>query len=114
DIDDDAVRIEGLGKEGCVNNEGCPMQSLRRSEHRPAERVSNHDVIADFDGKQRSPLVVGNELSDDIAFRIKECGQMRRQIAKPHCRSEQRIETRIGKKMDRGAETLAMCPSWPM
>jgi len=114
DIDDDTVRIKSVGKEGCIDNEGCPMEGLCRSEHGPTERVGNHDVIADFDGKQRSPLVVGNELSDDIALRIKQCGQPRRQIAKPYCRSKQRVEARIGKQIERGAEPLAMCPAWPM
>jgi hypothetical protein len=76
--------------------------------------VGNHDVISDFDGKQRNPLVVGNKLSDDIALRIKQCGQPQWQIAKPHRRSEQRVEARIGKQIKRRAEPLAMGPSWPM
>ena len=55
DIDYDSVRIETLGKEGCVDNECCPVQSLRWPEHRSTERMGNHDVVTDFYGKQRNP-----------------------------------------------------------
>ena len=59
DIDDDAVGIERLGDEGRIDDKGRPMQGLRRAEHGPAERMSDHDVVADFDGEQGTPLLVG-------------------------------------------------------
>jgi hypothetical protein len=31
------------------------MQRLRRTENCAAERMSDHDVVADFDGEQRPP-----------------------------------------------------------
>ena|SRR4029079_7007333 len=52
-IDDDSVRIEAVGKKRRIDDEGCSVQRLRRPEHGAAERVSNHDVVTDLDGKQR-------------------------------------------------------------
>jgi hypothetical protein len=53
DIDDDAVSVERLSHERHVNDKGCSVQGLRRAKHRAPELVSDHDVIADFDGEQR-------------------------------------------------------------
>src|SRR5262245_47351650 len=55
DIDDDAVRIERFGEEGCVDDECRAMQRLRRTENDATERMGDHDVVADFDGKQKDP-----------------------------------------------------------
>ena len=56
DIDHDAVGIERLGDEGRIDDEGRAMQRLRRAEHRAAERMGDHDVVANFDGEQGTPL----------------------------------------------------------
>ncbi len=53
DIDDDAVGVERLGHERRVDDEGRSVQRLRRAKHGAAERMSDHDVVADFDGEQR-------------------------------------------------------------
>jgi hypothetical protein len=34
------------------------MQSLRRTEHGAAERMSDHNVVADFNGEQGKPPLV--------------------------------------------------------
>ena len=52
DVDDDAVVVERLGDEGGVDHEGRAVQRLRRAEHGAAERMGDHDVVADFDGEQ--------------------------------------------------------------
>ena len=52
DVDDDAVAIERLGDEGRVDHEGRAVQRLRRPEHGAAERMGDHDVVANFDGEQ--------------------------------------------------------------
>ena len=56
DIDDDAVGVERLRDERRIDNEGCAVQRLRRAEHGPAERMGDHDVVANFDSKHRLAL----------------------------------------------------------
>src|SRR5664279_2379683 len=56
DIDHDAVSIELVGDEGRIDDKGRAMQSLRRAEHGTAERMSDHDVVANFNGKQSGLL----------------------------------------------------------
>ena len=41
-----------LGDERCIDDEGRTVQRLGRPEHRAAKRMSDHDVIADFDDEQ--------------------------------------------------------------
>ena len=52
DVDDDAVGVERLGNEGRVDDEGRAVQRLRRAEYGAAERMSDHDVVANFNGEQ--------------------------------------------------------------
>ncbi len=35
-----------------VDDEGCAMQRLRRPEHGAAERMGDHDVVANFNSEQ--------------------------------------------------------------
>ena len=58
DIDNDAIGVERLGNERGVDHKGRAMQGLRRAEHGPAERMGDHDVVADFDGEQGTLLKV--------------------------------------------------------
>ena len=56
DVDHDAVAVELIGDERGIDHEGRAVQRLRRAEHRAAERMGDHDVVADFDGEHRQPL----------------------------------------------------------
>ena len=51
-VDDNSVVIEGIRDEGCIDHEGRPVQRLRRPEDGALERMGDHDVVANFDGKQ--------------------------------------------------------------
>jgi len=64
DINDNAVRIERLGEEGRIDDEGRPMQRLCRAKNGTVERMGDHDVVADFDGEQGTPLKVGDKLAE--------------------------------------------------
>ncbi len=58
DIDDDAVRIERLRNETGIDHECGAMQCLGGAENRPAERMGDHNVVADFNCKQGgSPIL---------------------------------------------------------
>jgi hypothetical protein len=46
--------IEGVSDEGCVDHDGRPVQRLRGPENGALERMGDHDVVANFDGKQRA------------------------------------------------------------
>jgi hypothetical protein len=59
--------------------------------------VGNHDVIANLDGKQWRPLVVGNELSNNVAVRPEQAGHVRGQIAEPYGWGKERVEAGVGK-----------------
>jgi len=52
DIHHHAVGIELLRHEGRIDHESRAMQRLRRPKQLAAKRMSNHDVVANFDGKQ--------------------------------------------------------------
>ena len=56
DIDHDPIGVECLGNEGRIDDECGAMQRLRRPKHGAAERMGDHDVIADFDGEQVDSL----------------------------------------------------------
>src|SRR5512143_3261751 len=114
DIDDDAVRIERLGKKCGVDDESRTVQRLCGPKHGAAERMSNHDVVADFDGKQRVPLIVRNELCDNAALRLKQTRQALRQLTKWHRWGKEDIEARVRKQIERGGQSLGVCPAWPM
>jgi hypothetical protein len=47
------VRIEFLGEEGGIDDEGRPVHRLRRAEGGRRQRMGDHDVIADLDGEHR-------------------------------------------------------------
>ena len=55
DVHHDAIRVERIGHEGCVDHEGRAMQSLGWPEHRSFEGVSDHDVVADLDSVHGRP-----------------------------------------------------------
>ena len=63
DVDDDAVVIERFGDEGSVDDEGRAVQRLRRPEHGAAERMGDHDVIANFNGEQGTSSGISNGLA---------------------------------------------------
>ena len=48
--------IERFGEKGCIDDEGGAVHCLRRSEYSSAKRMGDHDVIANFDGKQECLL----------------------------------------------------------
>lgn len=55
------------------------MQCLGGTKHGAAERMSDHDVIADFYSEQAILSVIGNQLAKHAAVRTKDVGQPRRQ-----------------------------------
>ena len=71
DIDDDSVRVEAIGNERGVHHEGRAVERLRRTKHIAAKRMSDHDVIANFDREhwQTSDLsdLSGRGIGDELA-----------------------------------------------
>src|SRR5262249_58989713 len=58
DIDHDAVLVEPLREKCHAHHESRAVQPLRRPKHRAAERMSDHDLIGDFDGVHETLAVV--------------------------------------------------------
>ena len=56
DIDDKIVGIEPLVEERHIDHEGRAMEALGGAEDSAGEAVGDHDVVADFDGEQGTPL----------------------------------------------------------
>ena len=108
DVDDDAVVVERLGDEGRVDDEGRAMQRLRRAEHGAAERMSDHDVVANFNGEQGNSSEIDDGLAQHAAFGAENIGQQPRQVAECHRRRQQRVEPRIGQQCQRRGEP----PAW--
>src|SRR3974390_3301593 len=79
--------------------------------------MSDHDVIAYFDDKQRAPLAAGircwitDKLTQPPAARLKNIRQSRRQVLKLDGRRQQCIEPRIGKHFERGVEAAFESPA---
>jgi hypothetical protein len=80
--------------------------------------MSDHDVVANFDGEQCAFLLFGSrifhELAEDAALRRKNIGEPRRQIVKRNCRREQRIERGIPEKVERRGKAACMRPAGAM
>ena len=74
DVDDDTVAIERLGDEGRIDDEGRAVQRLRRPEHGAAERMGDHDVVANFNGEQGTSSRISNGLAEYAAPGIKNIG----------------------------------------
>ena len=51
DIDHNSIVVEALGNEGGIYHECGAMHPLRRSKNRAFEGMSDHDVVANFDGE---------------------------------------------------------------
>ena len=67
--------VERLGDERHVDDEGRAMQRLRRPEHGAAERMGDHDVVANFDGEHEDLLSrIGDELAEYAALRARMSG----------------------------------------
>ena len=81
------------------------------TEQSATQRVSDHDVIADFYGEHAILSVIFNELAKDAATRSQDFGQPRWQFAKTYRRRNQRIQVIIVQKPDRGGEALLGRPS---
>jgi hypothetical protein len=73
--------------------------SARSPEDTGHLRMGDHDVVADFDGKQKIPLRIRYELAESV---------------KRDRRGEERVEARVREQGDRGGEPTAMRPSRPM
>ena len=56
------------------------MQPLGGTKQGAAERMSYHDVIADFYGEQAILSVIGDELAKHVAARTEDFGQPRGQF----------------------------------
>jgi len=102
DVDHDSIGIERLGHEGRIDDECGAMQRLRRPEHGAAERMGDHDVIANFDGEQDVSLWVGDELAKRCAAGAEDVRQLPGKIGKFHRRRKQCIEARIPEQRDGG------------
>ena len=63
DVDDDTVAVERLGDESGVDDKGRAVQRLSRPKHGAFERMSDHDVIANFNCEQETSLRIGNGLA---------------------------------------------------
>jgi hypothetical protein len=63
DVDHDSIAVEILGDKGCIHHERGAMHPLRRSKNFAFKRMSDHDVVANFDGEQGSSLRVGDGLA---------------------------------------------------
>ena len=74
DVDDDTIVIERLGDEGRVDDEGCAVQRLRGPEHGAAERMGDHDVIANFNGEQGTSSGISNGLAKYAIPGVKNLG----------------------------------------
>ena len=100
-----------LGDEGRVDHEGRAVQRLRGPENRALERMSDHDVVANFDGEQGSSLRIDDGLAEYAASGVENSRQSLRQIAKRNRRCQQCVEPWIAEQCDGGRETAAVRPA---
>jgi membrane glycosyltransferase len=123
DIDDNPIGAQAIGQEGGVDDEGRAMERLRRAEHFAAERMSDHDVIANFNCEQGSVLsrcrgVFAVGISNQGTNRAVTLGENRWQarwkVIESDRRSGQRIEPRIQQKPERSGEPALRRPAGPM
>src|SRR3954454_13832991 len=63
DINNDSVAVERLGNEGRVDNESRAVQRLCRSEDGTLKGMSDHDMVANFDGEQGDSSGVSDGLA---------------------------------------------------
>ncbi len=103
--------VEGLGDEGCIDHEGRAVQRLRGPENRASERMSDHDVVANFDSEQGSSLRIDDGLAEYPATGVENSRQSIRQIAKRNRRRQQCIEPWITEQRNGGRETAAVGPA---
>jgi hypothetical protein len=87
------------------------VQRLCGTEQSATQRLSDHDVIADFYGEHAILSVIFNELAKDAAARGQNFGQPRWQFAKTYRRRNQRVQVIIVQKPHRGGEALLGRPS---
>ena len=73
-------------------DEGRAVQRLRGPEHGAAERMGDHDVIANFNGEQGTSLSVSDGLAKYAAPGVKNIGQPLRQIVERNRRCQQGVE----------------------
>ena len=123
DVDDDTVVIERLGDEGRVDDKGRAVQRLRWPEHGAAERMGDHDVIANFNGEQGS-LLKGKQLVGKVChswrqeFRVAAAPDPETKPVVPAARrAVHRLARRVrqragGRGVQRGRCDGAICPTW--
>src|SRR5579862_2107928 len=75
--------------------------------------MSDHDVIADFNGEQSNPSTVVDQLTEHAAFSVEDIGNPRRKLAERHRWLEQRIEAFVGEQRYCSSEPAAPSPAWP-
>ena len=75
DIDHDAVAIERIGDERGIDHKGRAVQRLRRAKDRTAKRMSDHDVVADFDDEQGNLSRIADGLTEYAASVFQDIGK---------------------------------------
>src|SRR6185369_13468197 len=81
DIDHNSIVVEALGDEGGIYHECGAVHALRWSENRAFKGMSDHDVVANFDGEQGSSLRIDDGLAEYPASSIENSRQSLGQIA---------------------------------
>ena len=114
DIDYDSVRIELSEKKAASTTNVAPCRACAGPNIAPRNEWAIMMWSRTSTENKGTPLVVRNKLGGDIALRIKQCRQTRRQIAKPHRWSKKRVKARIGKQIERGPKPLAVRPARPV